>query len=45
MNEYKSAKVIIDFARKCVNRLSRQQILRLLDIIDNRVDDIYNKKH
>lgn len=45
MNEYKSAKIIIDFARKCVNRLSRQQLLRLLDIIDNKVDDIYNKKH
>ncbi|MDE6789013.1 MAG: hypothetical protein K2J47_06800 [Ruminococcus sp.] len=45
MNEYKSAKMIIDFARKCVNRLSRQQLLRLIDRIDSRIDEIYNKEH
>ncbi|MCM1133523.1 MAG: hypothetical protein NC340_08635 [Ruminococcus flavefaciens] len=44
MNEYKFAKTVVNFARDCVSRMSRQQLLRLIDVIDGRIDRFYCKK-
>lgn len=36
--DYKKAKEITSFARSCVIRLDRGQLLRILDQIDSRID-------
>lgn len=43
MNNYEIAKDIINFARNCVRKLDRQQLLRLIEVIDREIEEKYKK--
>lgn len=41
MNRYETAKHIISFARECVKKLNKQQLLRLIEAIDREIEEKY----
>ncbi|MDE6519209.1 MAG: hypothetical protein K2K91_01955 [Ruminococcus sp.] len=44
MERYNHIKSVIQYARKCVCTLTKQQLLALIDRIDRKVDIMYNKR-
>ncbi len=43
MNKYEFAKNIISFARNCIEKFDRQQLLRLIERIDREIEEKYKK--
>lgn len=41
MNRYEIAKDIISFARECVRKFNKQQLLRIIEVIDKEIEEKY----